>query len=99
MNDMWQQIQEATGFIREKTAFKPEIGLILGTGLGELGLEDRIGIGKISRIPLHLLSISEKRGCHQEMNPIRDTDERNVVHSLYMIVPDQRRHFAPLSGK
>lgn len=37
LNEMWQQIQEASGFIREKTDFQPEIGLILGTGLGELG--------------------------------------------------------------
>jgi purine-nucleoside phosphorylase len=34
---MWQQIQEAVGFIGEKTAFRPDFGLILGTGLGELG--------------------------------------------------------------
>ncbi len=37
MKDMWQQIEEAAGFIRTKTEFEPEIGLILGTGLGELG--------------------------------------------------------------
>lgn len=37
MSQMWTQIQEAVAFIREKTAFQPEIGLILGTGLGELG--------------------------------------------------------------
>ena len=34
---MWQQIDEAAGFIRKQTDFRPEIGLILGTGLGELG--------------------------------------------------------------
>ncbi len=37
MSDMWTQITEATAFIREKTDFVPEVGLILGTGLGELG--------------------------------------------------------------
>ncbi len=37
MHKMWQQIEEAAGFIRTKTEFQPEIGLILGTGLGELG--------------------------------------------------------------
>ena len=37
LNEMWQQIQEASGFIREKTDFQPEIGLILGTGLGGSG--------------------------------------------------------------
>ncbi len=36
MTDMWTQISEATAFIREKTDFTPEFGLILGTGLGEL---------------------------------------------------------------
>ncbi len=34
---MWTQIEEAVAFIRTKTNFQPEIGLILGTGLGELG--------------------------------------------------------------
>ncbi len=34
---MWTQISEAAAFIREKTDFAPEMGLILGTGLGELG--------------------------------------------------------------
>jgi len=34
---MWQQIEEAAGFIAQKTDFQPEFGLILGTGLGELG--------------------------------------------------------------
>jgi len=37
LKDMWQQIEDAAGFIRTKTDFEPEIGLILGTGLGELG--------------------------------------------------------------
>lgn len=37
LKEMWQQIEEAAGFIRTKTDFEPEIGLILGTGLGELG--------------------------------------------------------------
>jgi purine-nucleoside phosphorylase len=33
----WNQIQEAAAFIRSRTSFQPEIGLVLGTGLGELG--------------------------------------------------------------
>jgi purine-nucleoside phosphorylase len=33
----WTQIQEAAAFIRARTDFQPEIGLILGTGLGDLG--------------------------------------------------------------
>ena len=37
LSDMWTQISEATAFIRDKTDFIPEFGLILGTGLGELG--------------------------------------------------------------
>ena len=37
MSDQWTQIAEAAAYIREKTDFAPEIGLILGTGLGELG--------------------------------------------------------------
>ncbi len=37
MSDMWSQINAAVKFIRSKTDFEPEVGLILGTGLGELG--------------------------------------------------------------
>jgi len=69
------------------------------TELGELNLEDRVGTEKISRTPLHRLSISEKAGCHQEMKPTRDTEEKSVVHSLNMIVAVKQRHFVPLSGK
>lgn len=35
--DLWQQITEAAAHVRQKTDFQPEVGLILGTGLGELG--------------------------------------------------------------
>ena len=37
MSDLYTRIQEAVAFIAQKTDFQPEVGLILGTGLGELG--------------------------------------------------------------
>ncbi len=41
MSDLYTRIQEAAGFIAtridENSDFRPEVGLILGTGLGELG--------------------------------------------------------------
>ncbi len=37
MNDLWTKIQEAAAFIRSRCEFNPEVGLILGTGLGDLG--------------------------------------------------------------
>ena len=37
MSEYWDQIQEAAAYIRARTGFAPEIGLILGTGLGDLG--------------------------------------------------------------
>ncbi len=37
MSQQWDKIAAATAYIRSKTDFQPEIGLILGTGLGELG--------------------------------------------------------------
>ena len=37
MSDLYTRIEEAAAFIAEKTDFRPEVGLILGTGLGELG--------------------------------------------------------------
>jgi purine-nucleoside phosphorylase len=36
MDDLRQKINEAIGFIRTKTDSKPEVGIVLGTGLGEL---------------------------------------------------------------
>ncbi len=40
MVESWDQIQEAVGFLRARTDFRPRVGLILGTGLG--GLADQI---------------------------------------------------------
>jgi len=37
VSDLWTRIEEAAAFIRAKTDFTPEVGLILGTGLGDLG--------------------------------------------------------------
>ena len=37
MNDTWNQIQDAIGYIRSQTEFQPRVGIILGTGLGDLG--------------------------------------------------------------
>jgi len=39
MSELRQQIQEATNVLRQKTQFAPEIGVILGTGLGGLTKE------------------------------------------------------------
>lgn len=37
MSDFFTRIEEAAAFIAARTDFRPEVGLILGTGLGELG--------------------------------------------------------------
>ncbi len=37
MANLWERIEEAAAWIRERTDAAPEVGLILGTGLGELG--------------------------------------------------------------
>ncbi len=39
MDNMLQKIQEAKSFLAEKIGFAPEIGLILGSGLGVLADE------------------------------------------------------------
>lgn len=37
MMDLRERIEKAAGYIKEKSGFEPEIGIILGTGLGSLG--------------------------------------------------------------
>ncbi len=37
MSELWQQIQDGVGYIRARAEASPEVGIILGTGLGELG--------------------------------------------------------------
>jgi purine-nucleoside phosphorylase len=39
MSELLNNIKEAVSFIKGKTAFKPELGIILGTGLGALAKE------------------------------------------------------------
>jgi purine-nucleoside phosphorylase len=36
VSETWDQIQAAVGFLRSRTDFQPRVGLILGTGLGDL---------------------------------------------------------------
>jgi purine-nucleoside phosphorylase len=56
MNDLRTQIAEALDFIRTKTASKPAVGIILGTGLGDLAKEMKketvIDYGDIPHFPL-----------------------------------------------
>ena len=42
----WEKVQEAVKFLKEKVDIEPEIGIILGTGLGKLGgrIEERVVI-------------------------------------------------------
>jgi purine-nucleoside phosphorylase len=56
MQDMYQKIKESAAFIAEKIEVKPEIGLILGSGLGELADEVqnavKIPYGDIPHFPV-----------------------------------------------
>lgn len=36
MSETWTQVQEAVGWLRARSGFAPRVGLILGTGLGDL---------------------------------------------------------------
>ena len=53
---MLQQIKESANFIKDTTKFTPEIGIILGTGLGglvsEINIEHTIPYDKIPHFPL-----------------------------------------------
>ena len=53
---MLQQIQEASNFIKQQTSFHPKIGIILGTGLGQLvdkiNIEATISYDEIPHFPV-----------------------------------------------
>ena len=42
MNDLYQKLETCLASVREKTDFKPEVALILGSGLGDYADESRI---------------------------------------------------------
>ena len=53
---MWDQVQETVKFLLEKTKFNPEIGIVLGSGLGNLvddiTIEYEIPYGNIPNFPV-----------------------------------------------
>lgn len=52
MMDLKSRIEKATEYIKEKSGFEPEIGIILGTGLGSLGdYIDEVSVIDYSDIP------------------------------------------------
>jgi purine-nucleoside phosphorylase len=52
MSKLYDQIQEALVFIRQKTDFEPEFGLILGTGLGDISEQiERVAVIPYREIP------------------------------------------------
>ena len=53
---MLKAIQQTADFIKEKTNFSPEIGIILGTGLG--GLVNEIDSKQISSLKIYASSES-----------------------------------------
>jgi len=53
---MWEQVQETVSFIKEKTNFTPEYGVILGSGLGnftdDIQIEFTLPYGEIPNFPV-----------------------------------------------
>lgn len=53
---MWEQVQETVNFIKEKTNFTPEYGVILGSGLGsftdDIQIEHTLPYSEIPNFPL-----------------------------------------------
>jgi len=53
---MWEQVQETVSFIKEKTNFTPEYGVILGSGLGsftdDMTIEFTLPYGEIPNFPV-----------------------------------------------
>ncbi len=52
MSKLYDQIQDSLAFIRQKTDFEPEFGLILGTGLGDISEQiERVALIPYREIP------------------------------------------------
>lgn len=53
---MWEQVQETVNYLIEKTNFRPEIGIVLGSGLGNLtadiNIEHEIPYAEIPNFPV-----------------------------------------------
>ena len=53
---MWNQVQETVNFIKEKTNFSPEYGVILGSGLGsftdDIQIEFSLSYSEIPNFPV-----------------------------------------------
>lgn len=53
---MWEDVQETVSFIQNKFDFKPEIGIILGSGLGglsqDIAIEHRLAYEEIPHFPV-----------------------------------------------
>ena len=62
---MLKAIKDAVGFIRDKTSFEPETGIVLGTGLGglinEIEIETTIDYNAIPNFPLSLVESHQGR--------------------------------------
>ena len=53
---MWEQLQQTVDFIKEKTGFSPEYGVILGSGLGsftdDIQIEHTLPYNEIPNLPV-----------------------------------------------
>jgi hypothetical protein len=62
---MLEEIKSAVGYLQNKTSFKPEIGIILGTGLGNLAnkieVELKTNISTYSHSVRQSLEVSNTR--------------------------------------
>lgn len=77
MDDLFNTIQEAKNFIRSKTPLRPEVGIILGTGLGGLTrrLKSKVEI-PYHQIPGFLPSTVEGHAGHLAIGKLKN---RNVL--------------------
>jgi len=65
MPDLEKTIDECVGFIRKQTRMKPEVGIILGTGLGQLAheikIDNSISYDKIPNFPVSTVESHQGR--------------------------------------
>jgi purine-nucleoside phosphorylase len=92
-SDLKKMISESAAFIRSQTSLKPEVGIILGTGLGSLagGIkpEKSVGYEKISHFPVSTVESHAGKLLFGELNGKKVVAMQGRFHLYEGYTPQQ----------